>query len=325
MKKLNALLVAGAVSLACLATAAQADAYPEKTVKIVVPYAAGGTTDILARIVGSKLGAILKQPFIVENRPGAGGALGSAYAAKQPADGYTLVMVVESSHAVNPNVYARIPYDPVKDFDPISNLADVPNVLVVNPSMPVKDIQGLIKELKASPEKYAFGSSGNGGLSHMNGELFMKVTNTKMLHVPYKGLGPALNDVMGGQIQVVFDNIPSSSGFIQSGRVRPLAVAAKKRLKILPNVPTYAEVGLAAMNNPSWFGIGAPAGTPSAVLDKLNSAVRQALEAPDVIDAIEKQGAIPSHMSRKEFGELIKSQNAHWKKVVTDINFAKLQ
>lgn len=322
--KWKALLMAAA-SLACLAAAAQANEYPDRPIKIIVPYATGGTTDIIARIIGTKLGAVLKQPFIIENRPGAGGALGSAYAAKQPADGYTLVMLVESSHAVNPNVYAKTPYDPVKDFEPISNLADVPNVLVVNPEMPATDIQGFIKELRSNPGKYAFGSSGNGGLSHMNGELFMKVTNTRMLHVPYKGLGPALNDAIAGQIQVVFDNIPSSSGFIQAGRLRPLAVAAKQRLKILPNVPTYAEVGLAEMNNPSWFGIGAPAGTPTAVLDKLNDAVRQALEAPDIVAAIEKQGAIPSHMSRKDFGELVKSQNAHWKKVVTDINFTKLQ
>lgn len=322
--KFTACLIAGALSLAASAATAQANGYPDKPVKIVVPYAPGGTTDIIARIVATKLGTVLKQPFVVENRPGAGGSLGSAYAAKQPADGYTLVMVVESSHAVNPNVYTKSAYDPVKDFEPISNLADVPNVLVVNPSIPVTDIQGLVKELKASPEKYAFGSSGNGGLSHMNGELFMKVTGTKMMHVPYKGLGPALNDLMGGQIQLVFDNIPSSSGLIQSKRARPLAVAAKRRLEILPDVPTYAEVGLPAMNNPSWFGLGAPAGIPAEVLEKLNGAVKQALSSPDVIQSIEKQGAIPSYTTRKEFGELVKTQNARWKKLVSDINFAKL-
>ena len=322
--KLNTLFVACPTVISCLPAPAHAQGYPDKPVKLVVPYAVGGTTDIIARIIGAKLTTVLKQSFIVENRPGAGGALGSAYAAKQPAGGYTLVMMVESSHAVNPNVYAKTAYDPVKDFSPISNIADVPNVLVVNPSMPAKDVQSLVKELKANPEKYAFGSSGNGGLSHMNGELFMNVTGTKMLHVPYKGLGPALNDLVGGQIQVVFDNIPSSSGLIQAQRVRPLAVAAKQRLKILPNVPTYAEAGLPAMNNPSWFGIGAPAGVPADVLDKLNGAIQQALKAPDVIEAIEKQGAIPSHMTRQEFGDLVKSQNAHWKKVVTDINFTKL-
>ncbi|WP_151449014.1 Bug family tripartite tricarboxylate transporter substrate binding protein [Lacisediminimonas profundi] len=325
--KLTKIFAATAASFCLMGASGGAHAdpsYPNKPVRIVVPYAPGGTTDILARIVGNKLGAILKQTFIVENRPGAGGAVGSSFAAKQPADGYTLVMVVESSHAVNPNVYAKTPYDPVKDFDPISNLADVPNVLVVNPSFPARDLPALVKELKANPEKYAFGSSGNGGLSHMNGELFLKTTGTKMLHTPYKGLGPALTDLMAGQIQVVFDNIPSSSSLIQANRIRPLAVAAKKRLKILPNVPTYAEAGLAPMNNPSWFGIGAPAGTPAPILAKLNSAVKQALESPDVVEAIEKQGAIPDYTTRKEFADLIKSSNDHWKKVVIDINFTKL-
>ncbi|ODV42657.1 ABC transporter substrate-binding protein [Cupriavidus sp. UYMMa02A] len=307
-----------------LASTAQA-AWPDRPIKLIVPYAAGGTTDIIARIVGTRLGPVIGQPVVVENRPGAGGAVGSAYASKQPADGYTLVMEVESSHAVNPNVYLKTAYDPVKDFDPISNLADVPNVLVVNPAFPATDLPAFIKLLKANPGKYSFGSSGNGGLSHMNGELFMSETGTRMLHVPYKGLGPALNDAVAGQIQVVFDNIPSSSGLIQGGKLKPLAVAAKHRLKVLPNVPTYAEAGLGAMNNPSWFGLGAPAGTPAPILDKLNDAVRQVLAEPEVIAAIEKQGAIPAWTSRKAFADLIRTQNAHWKKVVEDIHFTKLQ
>ena len=307
-----------------LASTAQA-AWPDRPIKLIVPYAAGGTTDIIARIVGTRLGPVIGQPVVVENRPGAGGAVGSAYAAKQSPDGYTLVMEVESSHAVNPNVYLKTAYDPVKDFDPISNLADVPNVLVVNPAFPATDLAAFIKLLKANPGKYSFGSSGNGGLSHMNGELFMNETGTRMLHVPYKGLGPALNDAVAGQIQVVFDNIPSSSGLIQGGKLKPLAVAAKHRLKVLPNVPTYAEAGLGAMNNPSWFGLGAPAGTPAPILDKLNDAVRQVLAEPEVISAIEKQGAIPAWTSRKAFADLIRTQNAHWKKVVEDIHFTKLQ
>ncbi|KRB86983.1 Bug family tripartite tricarboxylate transporter substrate binding protein [Noviherbaspirillum sp. Root189] len=318
------LIIAAAMLTGGLTLSAQAADYPDKTVRIIVPYAPGGTTDVIARIVGAKLGIILKQPFIIENRPGAGGGIGSAYAAKQPADGYTLVMLVESSHAVNPQVYAKTAYDPIKDFAPISNLADVPNVLVVNPSMPAASVPALVKELKANPQKYSFGSSGNGGLSHMNGELFMTTTGTTMLHVPYKGLGPALNDLMAGQVQVVFDNIPSSAGLIKAGKIRPLAVAAKQRLPILPNVPTYAEVGLAPMNNPSWFGLGAPAETPPAVLDKLNNAVREALASPEVASAIENQGAVPNYTPRNEFADLIKSANVHWKKVVTDIKFEKM-
>ena len=310
----------------CLVLPAMAAAeYPDRPIRLVVPYAVGGTTDIIARVVGGKLGEQLGQSVVIENRPGAGGSIGSAYAAKQPADGYTLVMAVESSHAVNPNVYARSAHDPVKDFAPISNLADVPNVLVVNPSLPAQDLAAFQQLLKASPDKYAFGSSGNGGLSHMNGELFLKTTGTRMLHVPYKGLGPALNDLVAGQVQVVFDNIPSSYPLIQAQRIRPLAVAAKRRLKVLPDVPTYAEAGLPAMNNPSWFGLAAPAGTPPAVLDRLNAAVRQALADPATADAIEKQGAVPSPMSRDEFGALIAQSYGHWKTVVEDIKFEKMQ
>jgi tripartite-type tricarboxylate transporter receptor subunit TctC len=315
-----------AIILASLALPGLAAAeYPDKPIRLVVPYAVGGTTDIIARVVGNKLGMQLGQSVIIENKPGAGGSIGSAYAAKQPADGYTLVMAVESSHAVNPNVYAKSAYDPVRDFAPISNLADVPNVLVVNPALPAQDLAAFLKLLKADPSKYAFGSSGNGGLSHMNGELFMKTTGTRMLHVPYKGLGPALNDLVAGQVQVVFDNIPSSYPLIQGQRIRPLAVAAKQRLKVLPDVPTYAEAGLPAMNNPSWFGLAAPAGTPAPVLDKLNAAVRQALADPATIDAIEKQGAVPSPMSRDEFGALIAQSYGHWKTVVEDIKFEKMQ
>lgn len=323
MKFKSIALLLGSVYVAAHTSIAAA-AYPDKPIKLVVPYAVGGTTDIIARVVGVKLGTILGQTIVIENKPGAGGSVGSAYAAKQPADGYTLVMAVESSHAVNPNVYERSPYDPVKDFAPISNLADVPNVLVVNPDLPAKNMEQFIKLLKDNPGKYAFGSSGNGGLSHMNGELFMSVTGTKMLHVPYKGLGPALNDLVAGQLQVVFDNIPSSFALIQGQRIRPLVVAAKERLKALPDVPTYAEVGIPKLNNPSWFGLAAPANTPEAILDTLNQAVTQALKDPETAAAIEKQGAIPSPMSRKDFGALIQQSNAQWEKVVKDIGFNKL-
>lgn len=323
MKKRDILLVGLAVAAASLSPA-RADTYPSKPVRLVVPYAPGGTTDLLARIIAQRLQLELKQPFVVDNRPGAGGSVGSAYASKQPADGYTLVMVVESSHAVNPNVYDKTMYDPVNDFAPISNIADVPNVLVVNPKFPAQDVKGLVAQLKANPKKFSFGSSGNGGLSHLNGEIFKHVTGTEMAHIPYKGLGPALTDLIGGQIDVVFDNIPSSAGMLQAGQTKALAVAAKSRLKILPQVPTYAELGLPALNTPSWFGIGAPAGTPAPVLDILNKAVRSALANPEVVAAIEKQGAIPSATSRAEFSTLIVNENARWKKVVADIKFEKM-
>lgn len=324
MKKRTLLLAVATLLITVVSSPVRADIYPDKPVKLIVPYAPGGTTDLLARIIATQLQIELKQAFVVDNRPGAGGAVGSAYAAKQPADGYTLVMVVESSHAVNPNVYQKTQYDPVKDFAPIANIADVPNVLVVNPRFPAKDLKAFIAQVKAQPGKYSFGSSGNGGLSHLNGEIFKYVTGTDMLHVPYKGLGPALTDLVAGQIDVVFDNIPSSAGMLQAGQTRALAVAAKSRLKILPDVPTYAEMGLPALNTPSWFGIGAPAGTPAPILDALNKAVRDALRKPEVAAAIEKQGAVPSLMTRAEFTSLVSQENTRWQKVVKDIGFEKM-
>lgn len=324
MQRRHLLRAATGTALAACADPLIAQSLSDKAVRLVVPYAPGGTTDLLARIVAQRLGSLLGQPFVVDNRPGAGGAVGSAFAAKQPADGSTLVMVVESSHAVNPNVYAKRAYDPVQDFAVVGNIADVPNVLVVNPAFPAHDLAAMVRVLKAQPGQFAFGSSGNGGLSHINGELFKRSTGTDMLHVPYKGLGPALTDLVAGQIQVVFDNIPSSAALIEGGQIRPLAVAARQRLKLLPAVPTYAEAGVPAMNNPSWFGLGAPAGTPAAVLDRLDAALRQALAEPAVVAAIEKQGAIPSPMARSAFAELVASENRRWARLIADIGFTKL-
>lgn len=320
-KTLN--LVTGLV-FSFVSAAVMAAGYPDRPIKLIVPYATGGTTDLVARIVASKLGEALGQPVVVMNRPGAGGALGSAFAAKEPADGYTLVMAVESSHAVNPNVRKDSMYHPIKDFAPISNLANVLGVLDVSSSSDIKSFKDLIEKLKARPGAYAFGSSGGGGYSHLFGELFMSVTNTKLLHVPYKGLGPAVVDLLAGQIQVVFDNLPSSAALIQGGKIRALAVAAPSRVKNMPDVPTYAEVGFPQLNTPSWFGLAAPAGVPEDILEKLNQGVKTVLSNPKVIASIEQQGAAPAYTSRKEFAEIIKRSNEVWKKVVEDINFEKL-
>lgn len=323
--KMQPLLRVGLAALALgLGHAGAAQGYPDKPIQLIVPYAVGGTTDLLGRIVANALGANLKQPIVVENRPGAGGIVGSAYAAKQKADGYTLVMDVESSHAVNPNVRQKVPYDPVKDFAGISNIAIVPNVLVVNPKLPVDSVKAFAELLKARPGGYTYGSSGVGGLSNMNGELFASVTQTRLLHVPYKGLGPALTDLVSGQIQAVFDNVPSSASLIAAGRVKPLAVAAPKRLALLPDVPTYAEAGLPQMNNPSWFGIAAPAGTPNEVLDTLNTALKQVLADPQVAASIEKLGAIPDYMPRSAFDKLVVDENRRWQGIVKEIGFEKL-
>lgn len=322
MKRRVLLAVSAGLLLTCVASRAQS--YPAKPVRLIVPYAPGGTTDLLGRFIANRLTIALKQPFVVENRAGAGGGLGSAYAAKEAADGYTLVMLVESSHAVNPNVYAKSPYDPVKDFAAIGNIADAPTVLVVNSAFPAKDVPALIKELKDNPAKHSFASSGNGGLSHINGELFNSVTGLKVLHVPYKGSGPALIDLASGQVSIMFDNLPSSAPLIESGKIRLLAIGAKQRLKAFPNVPTYSEVGLPAMNNPTWFGLGAPAGTPAPILDMINDAMNKALTDPAIVRQLEKLGVVPSPMSRADFQRFVPAENERWRKIVTDIKLEKL-
>lgn len=308
----------------CVAPAAVLAAYPEKPVQLIVPFAPGGTTDLMARVVAPKLGEALGQTVVVINKPGAGGALGSAYAAREKPDGYTIVMAVESSHAVNPSVQKNPSYDPVKDFAPISNLANVLGVLDVKADSDIKTFDQLVSALKKNPGDLAYGSSGNGGYSHLFGQRFLTVTQTDMLHVPYKGLGPAMIDLLAGQIQVVFDNLPSSVGQIQAGNVRALAVAAPERVKSMPDVPTYAEVGYPQLNTPSWFGLAAPANVPDDILETLNQAVKKTLEHPEVIAQIEKQGAVPDYTTRAEFAEMIKSSNEQWQDVVKAINFEKL-
>lgn len=299
-------------------------AYPEKPIQLIVPYAPGGTTDLIARVVAPKLGEVLGQSVIIVNKPGAGGALGSAFASKERPDGYTLVMAVESSHAVNPSVQKSPSYDAIKDFSPISNLANVLGVLDVSASSDIKTFDQLVSALKKSPGKFAYGSSGNGGYSHLFGQLFLSDTKTDMLHVPYKGLGPAMIDLLAGQIQVVFDNLPSSAAQIEAGKIRALAVASPTRVKSMPDVPTYAEVGYPQLNTPSWFGLAAPPNVPTDILDKLNLAVKKVLQDPEVVAQIEKQGAVPNYTSRDQFAEMIKASNKQWQDVVHAIQFPKM-
>ncbi|MBK1780085.1 tripartite tricarboxylate transporter substrate binding protein [Advenella sp. WQ 585] len=320
-KKWTTVIAAGALSVITTSVLA---AYPDQPIRLVVPYAPGGTTDLIARIVAPKLGEALGQSVVIINKPGAGGAIGSLSASREKPDGYTLVMAVESSHAVNPSVQKTPSYDPVKDFSPISNLANVLGVLDINADSPIQTFQQLVDMLKADPDKYTFGSSGNGGYSHLFGERFKSVTQTDVLHVPYKGLGPALTDLLAGQINVVFDNLPSSAGHLESGKLRALAVAAPERVKQFPDVPTYAEVGYPQLNTPSWFGLAAPAGVPDDILETLNQAVKKTLADPDVIKRIEQQGAVPDYTTRADFSTMIEESNQRWQQVVNDINFEKL-
>jgi len=312
------------VLCAATAPAAWAAGYPERPVRLVVPYAVGGATDVIGRVVARYLGEELGQPVVVENKPGAGGSTGSLYAAKQPADGYTLVMMVESSHAVNPNVYAKPAYDPLKDFTPISNIANVPGVMVVGVDSPYKTAQDVAEAARKAPGKLNYGSSGNGGYSHLSGALFGNTTGTQITPVPYKGLGPALNDLMAGQIDVVFDNMPSSGGLIAGNQLRALAVSSPKRLASLPDVPTYAEVGLKPMNQMSWYGIGAPAHLDAAVLNQLSAALKKTLQNPELVKTIEQQSAIVDYQTPQQFRQTVERSNQAWARLVKDIAFEKM-
>lgn len=318
-KCLGVLGMVGVVSSAAFA----AD-YPTRAIDLIVPYAPGGTTDLVARIVAAELGKELGQPVIVLNKPGAGGAIGSVYAMRQNPDGYTLVMAVESSHAVNPNVQSKPQYDPIQDFAPVSNLVNVLGVLDVGAESNIVSFEDLLQKTKNTSSNISYGSSGMGGYSHLFGELFQKVTGSQMLHVPYKGLGPALVDLMGGQVDVVFDNLPSSDSGLKSGKLKALAVAAPQRVESMPDVPTYEELGFPELNNPSWFGLAAPKNTPEEIVLTVNLALEKVLSNPEVVKSIERQGAIPAYSSSQDFGELIKESNERWKKVVDEIGFEKL-
>jgi tripartite-type tricarboxylate transporter receptor subunit TctC len=279
-----------------------------KPLRLVVPFPPGGATDLTARVMTEPLSRILGQPVIVENRAGAGGSIGMSEVAKAAPDGLTLGVATLSTHGVNPVVYKKLPYDPIKDFVAVTELVKAPGVLVVNASMPVNNYAELIKYLKANPGKATFASPGNGTIGHMWGELFKSTTNTFMVHIPYRGAGPPLNDVVAGQVNVYFDQVASSLPFIQSGKLRAIAVSWGKRLDVLPNVPTYAELALFSNNDPSWFGLVAPAGTPGAAVKRINDAVVAALKEPAIRDKLTGLGLFASGTSSDEFAAQVKNE-----------------
>ena len=284
-------------------------AYPDKPIRVIVPFAPGGSTDIVARIVATEMGQILGQSVVIENKGGAGGAIGAQEAARAAPDGYTLSIATVSTMAVNKACRPDdLPYDPLKDFVPVTNFANVPNVIEVNPKFPAKDFKEFLQVLKDNPGKYSYGSSGTCGVLHLFGEAFRLATDTDMVHVPYKGSGPAVTDAVGGQIEVLFDNLPSSMAQIQAGNLRALAIAWPERLDSLKDVPTLAEEGYPQLNQPAWYGLLAPTGTPKDVIDILHKAASEALKKPNVIEALEKQGASPSGSGPEEFGKEIKEQ-----------------
>ncbi|MBP7351657.1 Bug family tripartite tricarboxylate transporter substrate binding protein [Comamonas sp. UBA7528] len=311
-------LLAAAATLAVAGGAAAQGAFPSKPINIIVPFSAGGTTDILARIVGQYLGEELGQPVIIDNRPGAGGNIGGMAAARASADGYTLFMGTVGTHAINQSLYSKMPFDPIKDFAPLSRVATVPNLLVANPAQPFKNVKELIAYAKANPGKVNFGSSGSGSSVHLSGELFKSMTKVDMVHVPYKGSAPAMTDLLGNQISVMFDNMPSAIQHVRSGKLRPIAVTTAKRSRELPDVPTIAEAGVPGYEATSWFGLWAPVKTPADVQQKLHAALVKVLKNPAVVKKIEDQGGDVVIDTQAQFDAYIKSEAAKWGKVVKE-------
>jgi tripartite-type tricarboxylate transporter receptor subunit TctC len=318
----------GVLALACgvaaitASVAVQAEGFPEHPIRVIVPFAPGGSTDIIARLVTQRMSQVLGQPMVIENKGGAGGAIGAAESARAKPDGYVLSIATVSTMAVNPACRPDdLPYDPIKDFQPVTNFANTANVVEVNPKkFPVKDFKAFVAELKAHPNKYSYGSSGTCGVLHLMGESFKMATGTDIVHVPYKGSGPAVADAVGGQIELLFDNLPSSMPQIQAGSLHAMAVAWPTRIPSLPNVPTFAEVGFPVLNQPVWYGLLAPKGTPMAIVNKLRDAAVIALKDPKVIAALDQQGSSPSGNTPEEFAKEIQSQYDWAKDVVKKQN-----
>ncbi len=305
----------------CASAQAQtADNYPNRSITMVVAFPAAGTTDILARLIGQKLTEKFKQTVVVENRPGAGGNIGTAYVAKAPPDGYTIMMGTIGTQAINPSLYKKMPYDAAKDFVPITRAAMVPNLLVVNKDAPYNTLAEMMAFGKANPGKLTYGSSGNGTTLHLSGELFNLMSGSKITHIPYKGSTPAVADLLGGQISMIFDNMPSVIQQVKSGRLKALAVTSAQRNPQLPEIPTIQELGVAGYEVWSWFGLLAPAATPKPIVDKLNASIVDIIKQPDVQAKIIELGAVPVPETSAEFGAFIEAETVKWAKVIKEAN-----
>ena len=297
---------------------AQANDYPAKPIRLVVPAAPGGGADFLARIVGVKLGELVGQSVVVENRAGASGTIAADGTAKSAGDGYTVLMGQSTSIVIAPQLYPKLPYDTLRDLKPVTLVAEVPNVMVVHPSVPANTVKELIALAKAKPEMLNFGSSGNGAPSHLAGEMFKSATGTRLVHVPYKGAGPAVNALIAGEIQVMFAPIVAVLPQVKSGRLRALGVTSAKRSAAAPDLPTLAEAGLAGYEISSWFGLFVPASTPAAVVDKLFKETTRVLKSPDVIERFAKEGAEPVGSTPADFNNYVRTEFVKYNKVIKD-------
>ena len=314
--KRRTLIAAGAMMSLCSIFSARADSYPSKPVRLIVPFAPGGTSDIIARIVAERIQETLGQPMIVENKAGGGGSVGALEIARAPPDGYALGLASVSTTASNPAINPKLPYDPIADFTPIINVAATPNVIAVHPGFPARNFEDFVAELKRHPGKYSYSSSGTGGIAHRQMELFKSLTGTFITHIPYRGSGPALNDTVAGQVPVIFDNLPSTLPFIKEGRLIAIVLAAPHRLPQLPNVPTFAEVGLEPVNRTAYYGLYGPKGLPRDIVAVVNAAVRRSLQNPLVRKHIEDTGSLVVANTPEQFAAQIAAEFEIYKRVV---------
>jgi tripartite-type tricarboxylate transporter receptor subunit TctC len=308
-----------ALGLAAATSAALAQSgYPSRPLRLIIPYPAGGPTDVVGRVVGAKMAESMGQPVVIDNRSGASGVIGTGELAKASPDGHTLLFHIVTTAAINPHIYKKQLFDWVRDFQPVARIAIVPNVLLINKDVPAKNLKDLIALAKASPGKLSYASSGNASILHLSGELLAKQAGVNLLHVPYKGAAPALQDLMGGQVTMMFANIPGLMGLIKSGQVRVIAVTTGERLAVLPDVPTMAESGLPKFKNSSWFSLFTRAGVAPPVLAKLEAEALRAINHPDTVARLKEMGAVPAPMGAAQLDKFWRSEIEYWRPIVLD-------